>query len=731
MLNLGRWGKADRNGRWVFISSTVLSVCWLAVYLWRLDGVVGTVNIPFLQPHELGALLTGGAAPLALVWALAAIVHQSDRLNSSIHGAHRRIDMVAEDTPEIIEELRSLVEAMHDKVDAAARSAGNMRSHIESSGEAFAEQARLLANTADQAIGRVTIGGEALRTQAVELDDTLERISGRMDDIRQSSVRLSEALDNSATRAEDRLEAHFAGLDSRLSGVSIAIGDASERITDDAEDLRTRIGALTAAYDSAELRAERLGNLADDGARKFMEAADQLERNDQQTQERLCRHADELDQSAQRATSSWESAAPILREQETTFSAAMADADERAKIVRDALIERQELATRLLAEFDAHAESLTRRLASSNSSIARTAETVAAHTNSIREDLKTAADADGRLTASAGATAQRLARLSQDIDEAVSHIGQAQTTLDGTREALGSAAAQAKSAVAVTSGALTRQREEVVAAMEGVHLTARQVGDTLKAQGRTAALTADTVVVKLKQLEGALTGYVEQVQQAGFETVRRTDAVGRVLRDQTQTFDGVADKLEDRAGTLRTALAEHISELLIALDQSMQQAQPVAESFGRYGEALRGAAQIAVREAAALRAAEDNVRRGTFLRSANVVMEDLASTAVDLDKMLSRGVPRAMWRRYTSGDRAAVMRHLAHQIKDTELVAALRERISTDDSFRPHAIRFVTQFERLLRQAAENDPEDLLSVSLLTADVGKVYLALSKATNRL
>ena len=274
-------------------------------------------------------------------------------------------------------------------------------------------------------------------------------------------------------------------------------------------------------------------------------------------------------------------------------------------------------------------------------------------------------------------------------------------------------------------------REEVVAAMEGVHLTARQVGDTLKAQGRTAALTADTVVVKLKQLEGALTGYVEQVQQAGFETVRRTDAVGRVLRDQTQTFDGVADKLEDRAGTLRTALAEHISELLIALDQSMQQAQPVAESFGRYGEALRGAAQIAVREAAALRAAEDNVRRGTFLRSANVVMEDLASTAVDLDKMLSRGVPRAMWRRYTSGDRAAVMRHLAHQIKDTELVAALRERISTDDSFRPHAIRFVTQFERLLRQAAENDPEDLLSVSLLTADVGKVYLALSKATNRL
>ena len=725
------WGKAGRDGRWVLILSAALSVCWLAVFFWWLDGVVGAVNIPFLQPHELGALLTGAAAPLALVWALAAIVHQSGRLNSSLDRAHHRFEVIAEDTPEIIEELRALVDTMHDRTDAASRTAVKMQSQVASSGQAFAEQARLLATAADQAIERVSHGSEAMRSRAEALDNTLGRISGRIDDVRQASVRLSEAFDGSVARAENRLEAHFAGLDSRLSSVSISIGDASERIADGAEDLRTRIGALTSAYDSAELRTERLGALVDDGARKFMEAAGLLENNAQQTHERLCGYAAELEQKAQQATASWESVTPILREQEAAFSAAMADADERAKIVRDALIERQGLATKLLGEFDAHAESLTRRLASSNSSIARTAETVAAHTNSIRENLKTAADADGRLTALVGGAAERLSRLSNDIDQAISRIGQAQMTLDGTRAALGSAAAEAETAVKATSGALTRQRDDVVAAMEGVHLTARQVGDTLKSQGRTAALTADTVVVKLKQLEGALTGYVEKMQEAGFETVRRTDAVGRAVRGQTEAFDSGADKLENRAGALRTALAEQISELLVALDKSMQQAQPIAESFGRYGEALRGAAQIAVREAAVLREAENNVRRGTFLRSANVVMEDLASTAVDLDKMLSRGLPRAMWRRFTSGDRIAVMRHLAEQIKDTELVAALRERISTDDSFRPHAVRFITQFERLLRQASDNDPEDLLSVSLLTADVGKIYLALSKATNRL
>ncbi len=385
--------------------------------------------------------------------------------------------------------------------------------------------------------------------------------------------------------------------------------------------------------------------------------------------------------------------------------------------MRDALTQRQSLATKLLADFDAHADALVRRLSTSNSSIARTAESVAAHTRSIREDLDAASDVDGRVAHSVTAAAERLSQLNRDLDTAVERIGTAHTGLEGVRAALGSAAAEADAAAEATAGALTRQRDDVETAVGAVRTAVQVVGDTLKSQGRAAVLTADTVVVKLKQLKGALSGYVVQLQEAGYETVRRTDAAGKALRDQTESFDGVAGTLEGRADVLRTALETHITEMLAALDESLQQVQPIADSFGRYGEALR--------------AAEDSVRRGTFLRSANVVMDDLASTAVDLDKVLSGGVPRAIWRRFSAGDRAGAVRHLANQIKDTDLVEALRERINDDDSFRPHAIRFITQFERLLRQAAENDPEDLLSISLLTADVGKIYLALSKATNRL
>jgi hypothetical protein len=42
----------------------------------------------------------------------------------------------------------------------------------------------------------------------------------------------------------------------------------------------------------------------------------------------------------------------------------------------------------------------------------------------------------------------------------------------------------------------------------------------------------------------------------------------------------------------------------------------------------------------------------------------------------------------------------------------------------------IAEFERLLTQAGDADPDELLSASLLTADVGKAYLLLSRAIDR-
>ena len=57
-------------------------------------------------------------------------------------------------------------------------------------------------------------------------------------------------------------------------------------------------------------------------------------------------------------------------------------------------------------------------------------------------------------------------------------------------------------------------------------------------------------------------------------------------------------------------------------------------------------------------------------------------------------------------------------------------RYREDERFRQQATRYIQQFESLLNQAAECDPENVLSATFLTADVGKLYLLLARAVGR-
>ena len=53
------------------------------------------------------------------------------------------------------------------------------------------------------------------------------------------------------------------------------------------------------------------------------------------------------------------------------------------------------------------------------------------------------------------------------------------------------------------------------------------------------------------------------------------------------------------------------------------------------------------------------------------------------------------------------------------------------DEFRRYVQRYLDHFEKLLSEANESDPENLLSSTFLSADVGKLYLLLARAVGRL
>ena len=109
----------------------------------------------------------------------------------------------------------------------------------------------------------------------------------------------------------------------------------------------------------------------------------------------------------------------------------------------------------------------------------------------------------------------------------------------------------------------------------------------------------------------------------------------------------------------------------------------------------------------------------------------LADLAVDLEAISPDAVPgEEEWRRYLAGDRSVFARKLANAIDESTVnrIATLNRE---NAHFREAAVTYMSEFEALMGRAREGDGGGLLASTLLSADTGKIYLALAYSLGRL
>ena len=119
-----------------------------------------------------------------------------------------------------------------------------------------------------------------------------------------------------------------------------------------------------------------------------------------------------------------------------------------------------------------------------------------------------------------------------------------------------------------------------------------------------------------------------------------------------------------------------------------------------------------------------------FARRAATITDALNSAAIDITTALASDVADTSWAAYLRGDRGIFTRRSVRLLDngDAKSVLALYE---GEPVFADAVNRYIHDFEGLLRQLLATRDGHALSVTLLSSDKGKLYVALAQAIERL
>ena len=314
----------------------------------------------------------------------------------------------------------------------------------------------------------------------------------------------------------------------------------------------------------------------------------------------------------------------------------------------------------------------------------------------VDEQAKSARNLVAGLSAPLASSADMAAQIEAGLARTGAEASKVQTALATVRAdsdqltdlqaALGEAEVQLK-ALALETGQFTRNGgAEVIATMTEV---------------RDAAANAAGEARRL--IETAVT------EASGALRERAAEALDAALKSEIDAQLSAIEAAADRAVTAANGAAEKLMRQLITImDTSAQVEQRIAE------------AETAI-------AATD---RDTLAKQVVVLTDSLKSSAIDITKILSTEVSDAAWDAYLKGDRGVFSRRAIKLIDNSEAKEILR-RYQDDAAFQRHVNQYIHDFEAMLRALMGTRDGSAMSVILLSSDVGKLYVALAQAIDRL
>ena len=630
-----------------------------------------------------------------------------------------------------------------DESDRLAVRLTTVNSELSMAREFIAAQARDVESLGRIAVERLSQHAESLQslihTNSTQLEsigsissaalDNMEKLRGQLPVIATSARDVTNNIGNAGRTAHAQLQEMIAGF-RRIND----FGQASER---QVESLRKLIGETL-----AELLAQS-GEMETMTARRF---AAIVERGEVFRME-LDNHQDRAMSALQERSGALAAAvAQAHTELETQQEASLASFARRI----DALSQGADAAsTKLESQERAAVDRLTRQIDQLDSEIAARearqlghVRAVSTHGEALGGQLETL---EARLAEISGLTNSVRERLEQAVSDITAHITDGRAALVGSDREIAELTEASVRLLELIQAGSQHSREHIPAALTDAENRLNVVEGRIRAMREMAGdvtVIGDRLRDTLADAQDSLVATTGSIEALHARLGERAGSHGESLEAIRQTLVRIAEQGSSVAAQIERELAD-------AIDRAVEQRGDTIAT--QIGQAARNASELGRETTIQLRdqlakvdelagnlerrvshareLAEERIEND-FARRVALITESLNSNAIDIARVIDADVSDVAWEAYLKGDRGIFTRRVVSLI-DAGEAKSIVQVYENDDGFRGHVNRYIHDFEAMLRQILSTRDGNALGVTLLSSDMGKLYVALAQAIERL
>lgn len=739
----------------------------------QLEARLSTINAELSLAREF---IAAQSRDLESLGRLAAdrLSQSAGQLQSLIHANGAQVEAIGT----VSESALDNMERLRGQLPVIASSAKDVTNHIGNAGRTAQAQLQEMI----QGFKRLNDFGQASERQVATLRAMVEAAIGefttqaaQMDEI--TNARFA-ALAEQGAEFRGRLDADeivvLASIRTRASALAQEL-EAARTLLDQQEEesltsLRARLASVRdegANIGRALREAEAAGLAAWQAQIERMEsishqAVTRLDAADEQAMAAARARLVELeaeaaridDQLAARTAAAAQNFERRRAETEAEDAAALARLHERLAGLDAELAGRQEEQLRRCHELASHGEAVAARITELGATIAgiaghgadaeeRLGDALSALARNLADAREALTGTDTRIAELTDASVRLLELIQAGVQHSSHDLPAALASGESRLRDMESRIFMLRDTVDEASAGSERLSGHVLAAGEGLaraHVQAETLNAGLAGSAASHEEALSVLAARLTALDGETRSLADKARG---ELSSAIEALAAAARDAVATLEsrggqaiaGIASRLGEESGkAIEAVMQERATQAAQGLEAAANQAAQVSrEAAVQLRDQLAMVNELAgnlERRIAHARSRAEEQVDNDFARRVALITESLNSNAIDIAKALSTDVSDTAWSAYLKGDRGIFTRRAVSLLDNAEAKAVL-QLYEADGEFRDHVARYIHDFEAMLRQLLSTRDGHALGVTLLSADMGKLYVALAQSIERL